>query len=198
MSWINKILPSISTSSIGGKNKSSVPEGIWKKCPRCDATLYRGDLERNAEVCPKCDHHLRISARRRIELFLDEGDILHEQYRDKPLKTYSVQSSGQYADIPMVVLVDANTASAAEIVAGALQAQGRAVLLGQTTYGKDSIQLAFDLSDGSSIHVTAAKWWLPGLEQDIGENGLVPDILVPLGETDLTLNAAIEYLSDQK
>jgi acetyl-CoA carboxylase carboxyl transferase subunit beta len=74
MSWINKILPSISTSSIGGKNKSSVPEGIWKKCPRCDATLYRGDLERNAEVCPKCDHHLRISARRRIELFLDQGE----------------------------------------------------------------------------------------------------------------------------
>jgi len=74
MSWINKILPSISTSSIGSKNKASVPEGIWKKCPRCDATLYRGDLERNAEVCPKCDHHLRITARRRIELFLDEQD----------------------------------------------------------------------------------------------------------------------------
>lgn len=74
MSWINKILPSISTSSIGGKSKASVPEGIWKKCPRCDATLYRGDLERNAEVCPKCDHHLRITARRRIELFLDEQD----------------------------------------------------------------------------------------------------------------------------
>jgi len=72
MSWINKILPSISTSSIGGKSKASVPEGIWKKCPRCDATLYRGDLERNAEVCPKCNHHLRITARRRIELFLDE------------------------------------------------------------------------------------------------------------------------------
>ena len=72
MSWINKILPSISTSSLGGKNKSSVPEGIWKKCPRCDATLYRGDLERNADVCPKCDHHLRITARRRLQLFLDE------------------------------------------------------------------------------------------------------------------------------
>ncbi len=72
MSWINKILPSISTSSIGGKNKSSVPEGLWKKCPRCDQTLYRGDLERNLDVCPKCDHHMRITARRRIELFLDE------------------------------------------------------------------------------------------------------------------------------
>jgi len=76
MSWINKLLPSISTSSIGSKSKSSVPEGLWKKCPRCDQTLYRGDLERNLDVCPKCDHHLRITARRRVELFLDkEGQV---------------------------------------------------------------------------------------------------------------------------
>ena len=71
MSWINKILPSISSSSIGAKQKTSVPEGLWKKCPRCDQTLYRGDLERNYEVCPKCEHHLRIMARQRIELFMD-------------------------------------------------------------------------------------------------------------------------------
>jgi acetyl-CoA carboxylase carboxyl transferase subunit beta len=73
MSWIDKILPSISSSSIGAKQKSSVPEGLWKKCPRCDQTLYKGDLERNFEVCPKCEHHLRITARRRIELFMDEN-----------------------------------------------------------------------------------------------------------------------------
>ncbi len=72
MSWINKILPSIGGSgNINSKQKSSVPEGLWKKCPRCEAVLYRPDLERNLEVCPKCDHHLRITARRRIELFLD-------------------------------------------------------------------------------------------------------------------------------
>jgi acetyl-CoA carboxylase carboxyl transferase subunit beta len=53
-----------------------VPEGLWKKCPRCEAVLYRPDLERNLEVCPKCNHHLRITARRRIELFLDpEGQV---------------------------------------------------------------------------------------------------------------------------
>ena len=131
-------------------------------------------------------------------LFLAEGDVLQEQYRGKPLKTYSVQNTGLFSDIPIAVLVDANTASAAEIVAGALQAQGRADLIGQTTYGKDSIQLAFDLSDGSSLHVTAAKWWLPGLDQDFGENGLLPDVLVPLGETDLALSAAIDYFSKQK
>ncbi|MDT8428163.1 MAG: acetyl-CoA carboxylase, carboxyltransferase subunit beta [Pseudomonadales bacterium] len=78
MSWINKILPSIGSSSGGSGNgnskqskSSTVPEGLWKKCPRCEAVLYRPDLERNMDVCPKCDHHLRISARRRIQLFLD-------------------------------------------------------------------------------------------------------------------------------
>jgi acetyl-CoA carboxylase carboxyl transferase subunit beta len=76
MSWINKILPSIrnnSDSAEGNKQKSSVPEGLWKKCPRCEAVLYRPDLERNQEVCPKCDHHMRITARRRLELFLDSN-----------------------------------------------------------------------------------------------------------------------------
>jgi acetyl-CoA carboxylase carboxyl transferase subunit beta len=71
MSWINKILPSIGNAGINNKQKSSVPEGLWKKCPRCEAVLYRPDLERNLEVCQKCDHHLRITARRRVELFLD-------------------------------------------------------------------------------------------------------------------------------
>ena len=98
MSWINKILPSISTSSIGAKSKSSVPEGIWKKCPRCDATLYRGDLERNAEVCPKCEHHLRITARRRIELFLDkEGQ--NELFSDiEPVDILKFRDLKKYRD----------------------------------------------------------------------------------------------------
>lgn len=69
MSWIDKILPSISTQAEG--RKKNLPDGVWKKCPRCDAMLYRKSLNENLDVCPKCDHHLRISARRRIELFLD-------------------------------------------------------------------------------------------------------------------------------
>ena len=74
MSWIDNILPSISTAKKTSAGKSTVPEGVWKKCPRCDATLYRKSLIDNLDVCPKCDHHLRISARRRIELFLDEDE----------------------------------------------------------------------------------------------------------------------------
>lgn len=70
MSWIDKILPSIANASKDAK-KSAVPEGTWKKCPRCDAMLYKKSLSENFDVCPKCEHHLRITARRRIELFLD-------------------------------------------------------------------------------------------------------------------------------
>jgi len=75
MSWIDKLLPSISNvsgqSKRKAKAKANVPEGIWKQCPRCDAVLYKKSLDENYDVCPKCDHHLRISARRRIQLFMD-------------------------------------------------------------------------------------------------------------------------------
>jgi acetyl-CoA carboxylase carboxyl transferase subunit beta len=68
MSWFKKLMPSrISTE----KRTRSVPEGVWIKCPKCDAQLYRNELERNLQVCPKCEHHLRIGARQRLEFFVD-------------------------------------------------------------------------------------------------------------------------------
>ena len=70
MSWIDKILPSISNATKDAK-KTCVPEGVWKKCPRCEAVLYEKSLSQNFDVCPKCDHHIRITARRRLDLFLD-------------------------------------------------------------------------------------------------------------------------------
>tara|TARA_R100001480_G_scaffold19183_3_gene28619 strand:+ start:1284 stop:2225 length:942 start_codon:yes stop_codon:yes gene_type:complete len=70
MSWIDKILPS-GVRKEEGARRSSVPEGLWKKCVKCDAVLYRPDVERNDDVCPKCDHHMRIGARRRLDIFLD-------------------------------------------------------------------------------------------------------------------------------
>src|SRR5688572_3716522 len=68
--WIDKILPTIMKTSPTAKTRS-VPEGLWKKCPRCEAVLYRDNLSENLDVCPKCDHHLRITARQRLEIFLD-------------------------------------------------------------------------------------------------------------------------------
>ena len=69
--WIDKILPSIMKKDATAKSRS-VPEGLWKKCPRCEAVLYRDNLKENQDVCPKCDHHMRITARHRLDLFLDK------------------------------------------------------------------------------------------------------------------------------
>ncbi|MFT4822590.1 MAG: acetyl-CoA carboxylase carboxyl transferase subunit beta [Halioglobus sp.] len=101
MSWIDKILPS-GVRSEGGEKRSSVPEGLWKKCVKCEAVLYRPDVDRNADVCPKCDHHMRIGARRRLDIFLDpEGreEVLSDiepvdrlKFRDK--KRYRDRLSG--------------------------------------------------------------------------------------------------------
>lgn len=71
-SWLEKILPAVRKPAEGRRN--NIPEGLWRKCPRCEAVLYKPELERNLEVCPKCEHHLRLSARARLALFLDEGN----------------------------------------------------------------------------------------------------------------------------
>ncbi len=69
MSWLDKIVPSVVRAD--KKSPSKVPEGLWKKCSKCTAVLYRPELEKNLDVCPKCDHHMRIGARRRLDVFLD-------------------------------------------------------------------------------------------------------------------------------
>ncbi|MDN5865488.1 MAG: acetyl-CoA carboxylase, carboxyltransferase subunit beta [Gammaproteobacteria bacterium] len=72
MNWLRKLVPSrIDTN--GGKNKRGVPEGVWTQCPSCGSMLYSGELERNLQVCPKCSHHLRITARQRLDQLLDAG-----------------------------------------------------------------------------------------------------------------------------
>lgn len=71
MSWFEKLMPSRIRTE-GAARSRSVPEGLWTKCDECSAVLYRPELERNLEVCPKCDAHMRIGARRRLDLFLDE------------------------------------------------------------------------------------------------------------------------------
>ena len=70
MSWLNKLLPSrINTN---GSRRRTVPEGVWTKCTSCNSVLYRAELVRNMEVCPKCGHHMLIHARPRLENFLDD------------------------------------------------------------------------------------------------------------------------------
>jgi carboxyl-terminal processing protease len=111
-------------------------------------------------------------------LFLKDGLVMEQQYRGREAQRYSVEKPGPLADIPLVVLINQGSASAAEIAAGALKARRRAMVIGEPSYGKDSIQLVFTLQDGSSMHVTSARWWIPGLQETIHENGIQPDIPV--------------------
>src|SRR6476469_11099404 len=71
MSWFKKLLPS--RIQTGNNTKKGVPEGLWSKCSNCNAVLYRSELEKDLEVCPKCDYHIKISARKRLDYFLDSG-----------------------------------------------------------------------------------------------------------------------------
>jgi acetyl-CoA carboxylase carboxyl transferase subunit beta len=95
MSWFEKIMPSrIKTE----RRTRSVPEGLWIKCPACDAVLYRAELERNLYVCPKCSHHMRIGARERLEAFLDPGDLFEIGSNITPEDPLKFRDSKRYRD----------------------------------------------------------------------------------------------------
>jgi acetyl-CoA carboxylase carboxyl transferase subunit beta len=95
MSWFEKLMPSrISTE----KRTRSVPEGVWIKCPKCDAQLYRNELERNLQVCPKCNHHLRIGARQRLNFFLDPDSQQELSAQLEPQDPLKFRDSKRYRD----------------------------------------------------------------------------------------------------
>ncbi|HDQ73383.1 MAG TPA: S41 family peptidase [Chloroflexi bacterium] len=135
------------------------------------------------------------------DLFLDDGVVVIERWSDgqeKELPPSGAQPGDLGEDIPLVVLVNGSTASAAEIVAGALQDRERAILIGETTFGKGSVQRPFTLSDGSELRVTIARWFTPN-DRAIQGQGLEPDIEVPWPEDvaegeDPQLEQAVEYL----
>jgi len=92
---VDKLIPSIIRSEV---KKSSVPEGLWHKCPSCDAALYRPELEKNLEVCPKCDYHMRIGARKRLDMFLDEQDREEIGASLEPIDRLKFRDSKRYKD----------------------------------------------------------------------------------------------------
>ncbi len=96
MSWLEKLVPSrIRTEST---SKRKVPEGLWDKCPNCSAVLYKSELERNFYVCTKCNHHMRISARNRIDFFLDENDRIEIGAELEPQDFLKFKDSKKYKD----------------------------------------------------------------------------------------------------
>jgi acetyl-CoA carboxylase carboxyl transferase subunit beta len=96
MSWLQRIKKGPGTPK---KDRvSSVPEGLWRKCPRCNSPLYRPELEKNLDVCPKCDHHIRIGARRRLELFLDEEGREELAIDVEPVDRLKFKDTKKYRD----------------------------------------------------------------------------------------------------
>jgi len=96
MSWFEKLMPSRIRTD--GTTKGTVPEGLWTKCDACSAVLYRAELERNMMVCPKCDHHMRLGARGRIEAFLDEGNQEEIAANIEPVDILKFRDSKKYKD----------------------------------------------------------------------------------------------------
>jgi len=96
MSWLDKIIPSVVRSE--GKRSNKVPEGLWEKCVKCDAVLYKPELEKNLDVCPKCEHHMRIGARARLNIFLDENNRKELATDVEPIDRLKFKDIKKYKD----------------------------------------------------------------------------------------------------
>jgi len=130
MSWFEKLMPSrISTE----KRTRSVPEGVWIKCPKCDAQLYRNELERNLQVCPKCDHHLRIGARQRLNFFLDPDSQKELSGNLEPQDPLKFRDSKRYRD--RIVLAQKKTGEKDALVSVSGTLLGRPVVVRAFEFG---------------------------------------------------------------
>jgi acetyl-CoA carboxylase carboxyl transferase subunit beta len=118
VTWFEKIIPSrIKTE----RRTRSVPEGLWIKCPSCDAVLYRAELERNLQVCPKCAHHMRITARERLGRFLDAGSQQEIAVEVEPEDPLRFRDSKKYRDRLLVAQKHTGEKDALVVVVGAVQ-----------------------------------------------------------------------------
>ncbi len=184
----------IRLSRFTGESGSEVGEAIVN-LREAGATSLILDLRQNGGG-------LRDSAIEVSDHFLDSGVVVIQLSKEADEQEFFATTGETAAGMPLVILVDESTASAAEIVAGALQDHQRATLIGLPTFGKGSVQLVFDLSDGSSVHVTSAKWLTPNRNQ-LDQQGLQPEIVVEITQEaidlgrDEILERAITYLGQQ-
>jgi acetyl-CoA carboxylase carboxyl transferase subunit beta len=119
MSWLKKLLPSrIKTD---GVTRRTVPEGIWTKCSACNAVLYRAELSRNLEVCPKCSHHMRIGARARLDQFLDPEPREELGAELKPVDRFKFRDSRKYRDRLSQAQKETGESDALVMMAGAVK-----------------------------------------------------------------------------
>jgi carboxyl-terminal processing protease len=122
--------------------------------------------------------------------FIKSGVIVSQVNSDGTRDDYTVEHVGKLLTIPVVVLINQGSASAAEIVAGALRDYKRATLVGETSFGKGSVQTPEDLSDGSGLHITTGKWLLPKGDS-ISKKGIVPDVIITTEDASATADAQL-------
>lgn len=119
MSWLEKLLPPRIQRSDASTRKS-IPEGLWVKCPSCEAVLYRSDLEVNLHVCPKCSHHMRISARERLDSLLDAGGHYEIGQETLPVDTLKFKDSKKYTDRLKMAMETTGETDALIVIGGSI------------------------------------------------------------------------------
>ena len=153
MSWIEKILPKAKATT-----KRNIPEGVWEKCASCNAMLYKAELDRQNSVCPKCDHHMRISARKRIESFLDQGERVELGESFEPQDILKFKDSKRYKDRIASAQKNTNEKDALVVMKGEL-------------HGMPVVAAAFEFSflGGSMASVVGARF-VAGVEYCLEHN----------------------------
>jgi acetyl-CoA carboxylase carboxyl transferase subunit beta len=121
MTWLDKILPPGLKRSEGTAKAKSVPEGLWIKCPSCDAVLYSTDLENNLNVCPKCEHHMRLSARARLERLLDPEGRTEIGQEVRPLDPLKFKDSRKYPDRLTQAAAQSSETEALVVLSGSIR-----------------------------------------------------------------------------
>ena len=119
---MKKVLPKIKRSAKGTERKTNLPEGLWSKCPSCEAVLYRPELEKTLDVCPKCNHHMRINARARLDIFLDANGREEIGAELEPVDRMKFRDSKKYKDRLLAAQKQTGEKDALIAMRGTLQA----------------------------------------------------------------------------
>jgi acetyl-CoA carboxylase carboxyl transferase subunit beta len=120
MSWLQKLLPP-RIKPATGLTRKAVPEGLWVKCPSCEAVLYRSDLEKNLNVCPKCNHHGRVSARERVEQLLDNDGRFEIGSEVLPVDSLKFKDTRRYPERLSAALEDTGETDALIVIQGSMK-----------------------------------------------------------------------------
>ncbi|NOS87025.1 MAG: acetyl-CoA carboxylase carboxyltransferase subunit beta [Methylococcaceae bacterium] len=154
MSWFEILLPKTIRTERSSK-RGTVPEGLWTKCPSCNAILYNTELERNLSVCPKCDHHMRISARVRLDMFLDEAGREEIGKNIKPMDPLKFKDTKKYKDRVLQAQKQTKETDALVVMKGKLK-------------GNDIVAAAFDFSFmGGSMGSVVGERFVRGVNKSV-------------------------------